>query len=74
MRVSMNKNEENEKTAAQDTSTIYDHLMRVSMDKNLENLEKNTIEKPFTKYDHFIRVSMNKNEENKKLQLRIHTQ
>ena len=36
MRVSMDKNEENEKPSTQGPSTKYDHIMRVSMDKNEE--------------------------------------
>ena len=37
MRVSMDGNEENDKTSSKGPSTKYDHIMRVSMDENEEN-------------------------------------
>ena len=37
MRVSMDKDEENEKTSTKWPSTKYDHFMRVSLDENEEN-------------------------------------
>ena len=37
MRVSMDGNEENDKTSSKGPSTKYDHFMRVSMDENEEN-------------------------------------
>ena len=37
MRVSMDENEENEKTSTKGPSTKYDHFMRVCTNKNEEN-------------------------------------